>query len=105
MSGCRHLGPSSADERRGDARSAATQWHLLRRAKPQTCRRLAGGHEPPQRDEELASQRDDHRLAFAAAGIRRSPPKPLLAASVRYFLPVRQRMRQLLLWARLLRLL
>ena len=48
-----------------------------RRAQEQTCRRLAGGHQPPKRNEELAGQRHDHGLARAAAGIRGSFPIPL----------------------------
>ena len=69
ISGCRCLGPSSAAERQCDARLQQTQWRLRRRAKLQTRRRLARGREPPQHDEQFASERNDHRLACAAAAI------------------------------------
>jgi hypothetical protein len=63
-------------KRRGDARAAATQLWLRRRAKQQTRLGLAGRREPPQHDEELARQRNDHRLARSAPRVRRSPPIP-----------------------------
>jgi hypothetical protein len=37
---------------------------------------LAGRGEPPQHDEELARQRDNHRLARSASRVRRSPSLP-----------------------------
>jgi hypothetical protein len=53
-----------------------------RRPKEQTCRRLAGGRQPPKCNEELASKRHDHCLARAAAGIRSSLPIPLRQRAV-----------------------
>jgi hypothetical protein len=50
--------------------------YSCRRAQEQSDRRLAGRHEAPQRHEELARERHDHRLARAAAGIRSALPIP-----------------------------
>ena len=47
-----------------------------RRTQDDTVRRLAGGHQTPQRDEQLARQRHDHGLARAAASVRRPCPVP-----------------------------
>ena len=47
-----------------------------RRTQDDTVRRLAGGHQTPQRDEQLARQRHDHGLARAAASVRRPHPVP-----------------------------
>ena len=47
-----------------------------RRTQDDTVRRLAGGHQTPQRDEQLARQRHDHGLARAAASVRRPRPVP-----------------------------
>jgi hypothetical protein len=75
-SGCRQprfISCSSASIRRW---AAATQSSLCGRAQKQTGRRLAGCHQPPQRNKELARERHDHRLARAAAGIGSSLPIP-----------------------------
>jgi hypothetical protein len=61
----RHLQPSF-NATPGCSNSMA---RLRRRAKLQTRRRLARGREPPQHDEQLASERNDHRLACATAAI------------------------------------
>src|SRR3954465_6210440 len=50
------------------------------RAKDDALGRLAGGHQPPQRDEQLPRQRHDHGLARAAAGVR--GPRPVPAGEV-----------------------
>ena len=47
-----------------------------RRAQDDAFRRLAGRHQPPQRDEQLARQRHDQGLARAAAGVRGPRPVP-----------------------------
>ena len=62
--------------RRGDARTTATPSWLRRRAKLEPLRRFAGRGEPPQDDEELARQRDDHRLARSSSRVGRSHPIP-----------------------------
>ena len=62
--------------RRGDARTTAIPSWLRRRAKLEPFWRFAGRGEPPQDDEELARQRDDHRLARSAARVRGSHPIP-----------------------------
>jgi hypothetical protein len=55
--------------------------YLWRRAKEQTCGRLAGGHESPQHNEELASQRNDlkciRRVKYflRAQGCARAPAR------------------------------
>src|SRR3954463_5410409 len=46
------------------------------RTEDDALRRLAGGHQPPQRDEQLPRQRHDHGLARAAAGVRGARPVP-----------------------------
>src|SRR4051794_21778110 len=46
------------------------------RTEDDALRRLAGGHQPPQRDQQLPRQRHDHGLARAAAGVRGARPVP-----------------------------
>src|SRR5215212_6276272 len=47
------------------------------RAQGDALRGLAGGHQTPQRDQELSREGDDHGFARAAAGVRRARPVPL----------------------------
>ena len=47
-----------------------------RRTQDDTVRGLAGGHQTPQRDEQLARQRHDHGLARATASVRCPCPVP-----------------------------
>src|SRR6266853_3617096 len=52
------------------------------RAQDDALRNLAGGDEPPQRNEQLASQRDDHCLSGSAARIGGPRPVPLRQRAV-----------------------
>ena len=76
------LGPSSAVWASTGELTAATPSRLptgkssRRRTKQQTFWRFAGGREPPQCNEELARERDDHGLARAVTGVRGSHPIP-----------------------------
>src|SRR4051794_40936852 len=47
------------------------------RAQGDPLRGLAGGHQTPQRDQQLSREGDDHGFARAAAGVRRARPVPL----------------------------
>lgn len=52
------------------------------RTQDDVLRCLAGGHQPPQRDQELPRKGHDHGLAGAAAAIRRPRPIPSRQATV-----------------------
>src|SRR3974390_686274 len=59
-----------------NCRKLMCRW-LWRRPKQQPCGRFAGCHQSPERNEELASECNDHGLARATAGIRGSSSIPL----------------------------
>jgi hypothetical protein len=62
-------GPSpAADERRNCDCLSPYRAGLCRRAQDHAQRHLASGNEPPQRDQQFASERDHHGLTFLAAG-------------------------------------
>src|SRR5207302_9733069 len=48
---------------------AEAAWSSAGRAQLEALRHLAGGHQPPQGDEQLARQRHDHGFACGAAAI------------------------------------
>src|SRR3954463_13290700 len=55
-----------------DARRSSGHW-----AQGDPLRGLAGGHQTPQRDQQLSREGDDHGFARAAAGVCRAGPIPL----------------------------
>ena len=81
-SGHRHLGSFSTSGR--SRPRAPNSWNSLdargrlqRRVQDDAFRHFAGGHEAPQRDQQLAGQSHDQRLAGGAAGFGRARPIPL----------------------------
>jgi hypothetical protein len=82
ISGCRHLGSSSAvnDKYASELQKPQPSWPAgvpsHRGAKGNAVRHLASGRQSPKHDQELAGERDDHGLARRTASVCRSCPIP-----------------------------